>query len=234
MEVSVDLKSMYDSQYSDCTEEWRKIGAVGKAANIMKLTNGQSFASVLEVGAGDGNVLAQLAGRGFSSRLSAAEISDSAIRQIKKKGIPGLEDVRKFDGYRLPFAYQQFDLAICSHVLEHVEHPRELLREIRRVSRQQVFEVPIDFSHRVDKKFHHFYEYGHINIFTPALFNFLLYSEGFEVVKSKGTMYRREVIDFQYDRRSAEYFKIRMKRLLWKSLPVLMRLKPNVYTVLTR
>lgn len=224
---------MYDAQYSDRTEEWRRIGAVGKADNIINVTAGRTFANVVEVGAGDGNILAELSRRHFCPQLTAVEISDSAIRQIKKKNIPELVEVKQFDGYTLPFADAQFDLAICSHVIEHVEHPRQLLREIKRISRQQVFEVPIDFSFRVDQKFQHFNAYGHINIYTPALFNFLLYSEGFEVLQNKHALYSQEVVDFQNDKRSAQYYKIWLKRFLWKSIPMLMKLKPNTYTVLT-
>ncbi len=231
MEVSKELKVMYDAQYSDQTEEWRRIGSIGKVDNIVEVTRNHTFTSVIEVGAGDGNILTELSRRHFCPRLTAAEISDSAIRQIKKKNISELVEVRQFDGYTLPFAEGQFDLAICSHVIEHVEHPRQLLREIRRISRQQVFEVPIDFSFRVDRKFKHFDAYGHINIYTPALFNFLLYSEGFEILQNRHALYRREVVDFQNKKYSTQYFANLLKRALWKNIPLLMKLKPNTYTV---
>ena len=38
-----------------------------------------------------------------------------------------------FDGRRLPFDDAGFDLVFCKQVLEHVEHPQELLREVARV-----------------------------------------------------------------------------------------------------
>jgi SAM-dependent methyltransferase len=40
-----------------------------------------------------------------------------------------------FDGQRLPFEDSSFDLVYCKQVLEHVEHPHELLREVARVLR---------------------------------------------------------------------------------------------------
>lgn len=40
-----------------------------------------------------------------------------------------------FDGRRLPFEDASFDLVYCKQVLEHVEHPHELLREVARVLR---------------------------------------------------------------------------------------------------
>ena len=38
-----------------------------------------------------------------------------------------------FDGRRLPFDDGSFELVYCKQVLEHVEHPRELLAEVSRV-----------------------------------------------------------------------------------------------------
>lgn len=38
-----------------------------------------------------------------------------------------------FDGRRLPFGDESFELVYCKQVLEHVEHPRELLAEVARV-----------------------------------------------------------------------------------------------------
>jgi SAM-dependent methyltransferase len=40
-----------------------------------------------------------------------------------------------FDGRRLPFEDESFDLVYCKQVLEHVEHPRELVAEAARVLR---------------------------------------------------------------------------------------------------
>lgn len=232
--LNKELKKKYDSQYSDDTEEWRKIGAIGKVENILDLTKDLHLETVVDIGAGDGNLLASLAENESNLNMTAVEISSSAIEQIKKKNITGLKEIKQFDGYTLPFDDNAFDLAICSHVIEHVEFPRMLLREIKRISKMQVFEVPIDFSFQVDKKFKHFNSYGHINIYTPALFNFLLYTEGFDIIKYKSALYRKEVIKFQNKKLSFRYMLILFKRQILKSFPVLMNIKPNTYTVLTK
>jgi ubiquinone/menaquinone biosynthesis C-methylase UbiE len=234
MDISNELKTKYDTQYSDKTEEWRKIGAIGKAENIIDLSKGIDFKRVIDIGAGDGNILSLLSEKNFCNDFTAVEISDSAIEQIKKKKIKGLLQIKQFDGYKLPFNDKEFDLAICSHVIEHVEFPRMLLREIKRISKHQIIEVPIDFSFQVDKKFKHYYSYGHINIYTPALFNFLLFTEEFEIIRNKNGLYQKEVIEFQFKKGSVNYFKFMIKRLVWKTIPMLMKLKPNTYTVLTK
>ena len=38
-----------------------------------------------------------------------------------------------FDGHALPFEDGSFELVCCKQVLEHVEHPRELMAEVARV-----------------------------------------------------------------------------------------------------
>src|SRR6185295_11388109 len=40
-----------------------------------------------------------------------------------------------FDGRRLPFDDASFELVYCKQVLEHVEHPRDLIAEAARVLR---------------------------------------------------------------------------------------------------
>jgi SAM-dependent methyltransferase len=43
---------------------------------------------------------------------------------------------------RLPFADKAFDFVICSHVLEHVEHPERAVAELQRVGRRGYIETP--------------------------------------------------------------------------------------------
>jgi len=46
------------------------------------------------------------------------------------------------DAADMPFADHAFDYAICSHVLEHVEHPDRVIAELTRVARAGYIEVP--------------------------------------------------------------------------------------------
>ncbi len=89
-------------------------------------------------------------------------------------------------------------MVYCSHVIEHVEHPRLLLRELRRVARHQVFEVPQDYHVGVHKGLAHYLGYGHINIFTPSLFKFLVMSESFKILKERRTQLSDEVQRFMW------------------------------------
>ena len=46
------------------------------------------------------------------------------------------------DAADMPFADKVFDYAICSHVLEHVEHPDRVIAELSRVAKAGYIEVP--------------------------------------------------------------------------------------------
>jgi len=233
METSDNIKQSYSEQYSTSMIEWRTIAAKYKAMNIVKLSKKITFNNVLEVGAGEGSILYWLSKWKFSENLYAIEISESGIEILKGKQIDHLKEVLLFDGYKIPYPDNYFDLVICSHVMEHVEHERVLLREIKRVSKYQIFEVPIDFSFYVDKKTKQFLAYGHINIYTPALFRFLLLTENFNVIQDKCHLYENEVLNYVYNKSWKKLLVVKMKYLLLRLFPYLLGIKPSSYVVLT-
>ncbi|MBD1365767.1 class I SAM-dependent methyltransferase [Mucilaginibacter sp. ZT4R22] len=194
--ISGNVKTAYDEFYQKHDEAWRMLGAKYKAQHIVDVCTGKSFGKVLEVGAGDGSILKYLSDQNFAPEYHAVEISASGVEHIKAANIKGLKSVLEFDGYKLPFGDDSFDLIILSHVLEHVEHERILLREIKRVARQFVIEVPLDYKAGVDKNIKHFLAYGHINVYTPTSLRYLLITEGYEIEKDLTSMIEPEVTRF--------------------------------------
>jgi SAM-dependent methyltransferase len=146
IQVSDFLKRNYEQAYASGGSDWRRIGALGKVDNIVALCSALPHDSALEIGAGDGAILERLSELKFCSALHALEISPSGVETIEKKGIPELVECAVFDGYEVPFDDDAFDLAILSHVLEHVEYPRKLLHEASRVARYVCVEVPLEDS----------------------------------------------------------------------------------------
>ena len=116
--------------------------------------------------------------------------------KIKERKLSRLKEAQTFDGYKIPYADDSFDLIILAHVLEHVEHERILIRELKRVAKHIVIEVPKDYRFGVDKRMKHFMDYGHINMYTPTSLRFLLKSEGLELVADKVSMIKPEVSYF--------------------------------------
>ena len=233
MEVSSDLKSAYSGQYSGAEAEWRKLGAKYKALNIVELAKELQAQKVCEVGCGEGSILQWLSDFDFASQLYGIDISKSGIERTSEKKIKNIVELKIFDGYTIPYPDKFFDLAVCSHVIEHVEHPRILLREIQRISKKQVFEVPIDFSFYVDRKAKHYLNYGHINIFTPGLFRFLLLSENFNILREKNYFYPADIAKFMHRKNLVKRFTQGLKQLILKSIPYFRGIKPSSYAVLT-
>lgn len=241
MNTHQNLTNAYDTQYASGTTAWREIGAKYKVRHIQTVTAGKHFERILEVGAGDGAVLAQLEKIDIANRLAAVEISQEGITHIQNRKLTKLDDLQLFDGYRLAYPDQYFEAVVCTHVIEHVEHPRLLLREIKRVSKYQIFEIPIDFSSKIDKKTSHFLGYGHINIYTPALFRFLLLSEGFEILADLCSIWEAELwhLEAQINKQKMSalryyswYALSLAKRTLWHWQPTYLKKRnPDAYTV---
>jgi SAM-dependent methyltransferase len=144
-----DLSGFYDSAYASGGArhaEWRELGARGKADHVAELARRASLASqsVVEIGCGDGALLAELSARGFGGSLAGFDISTAAIELARGRAIPRVSSLDVFDGVRLPVADRSFDLGVLSHVLEHVDEPSVLLREVARACRAVVVEVPLE------------------------------------------------------------------------------------------
>ena len=119
--VREDLRKHYGDYYRNADLEWRRLGAADKVLNIVSLCRSLPHDSILEIGAGDGAILERLAALGFGRDYRALEISPSAVEVVKSKAIPRLVDCRVFDGYQLPYEDRSLDIAVLSHVLEHVD-----------------------------------------------------------------------------------------------------------------
>lgn len=188
--LNTDIRRHYEHTFASVSPEWRRLGAIDKAHNIMSLCKNHGFANIVEIGAGDGAILEQLSRHGFARSYTALEISESAVAAIKDRRIGGFKEAVLFDGYSTPFDDRSFDLAILSHVIEHVEHPRLLLREVSRIVRGDkgaIFvEVPTELTLRAGRNFR-WTDTGHINIYSPLTIRHLLQSTHFDVLSERLT-----------------------------------------------
>lgn len=243
--LSEEVKTAYDDFYATNDVAWRMLGAKYKAQNIVDVCKGINPKKVLEVGAGDGSILHFLNEWNFAEELNALEIAQSGVDKINERKLSKLKEAQTFDGYQIPYADDSFDLIILAHVLEHVEHERILIRELKRVAKHIVIEVPKDYRFGVDKRMKHFLDYGHINMYTPTSLRFLLKSEGLELVADKISMtkpevnYFNEFINKKANKSIGKQLKIqleyRIKRLLGNVLGQNKKEQfANAYTVLTK
>jgi SAM-dependent methyltransferase len=180
--IGQDVRERYEAYYGSVElGEWRRLGAIDKAANVLELSRGLQVRSLLDVGCGDGALIARLVELRFAIAYHGVDISSSAIAIARAKAVRAAV-FESFDGEVLPFAPGSFDLAVLSHVVEHLEHPRVLLRETRRVARRVIVEVPCEHTVRLP------WDYtpdpvGHINFYTPKTIRRLVQSCGLTVRK---------------------------------------------------
>lgn len=193
------LDATYRDRYAGGASEWRRLGAVDKAENVVALCAALPHASVLEIGAGEGALLRRLSELGFGDALHALEISPSGANAIEAQAIPRVRECRLYDGARIPYEDARFDLAILSHVLEHVEHPRALLYEAARVARCIFVEVPLEDTLRLPADFA-FDSLGHINAWSPKTFRRLVQSCGLRVLGQITVNPSRELYAFRRGR----------------------------------
>lgn len=212
--LTSDFQTAYQDFYTNNDVAWRMLGAKYKAKNIVDVCKSIKPQKVLEVGAGDGSILHFLNEWDFAPEIYALEIAESGVAKIKERNLKNLKEVQIFDGYKIPYPDNSFDLIILAHVLEHVEHERILIRELKRVAKNIAIEVPRDYKFGVDQRLSHFLAYGHINMYTPTLLRFLLRSEGLEIVADKSSLITPEVTLFN------DYINRKAQKSILKTLKV--------------
>jgi SAM-dependent methyltransferase len=172
----LDQREFYEAGYTqpDAAEaerlgRWRALGARSKAAHVRALCSetGLRPRSVVEIGCGDGALLAAL--RGLAPVFDGFELSAPAAA-LARRALPDARRVEPFDGLEVPAEDGEYDLAILSHVLEHVPVPGPLLAEAARVAHEVIVEVPLEDnrSARRPEKRAEAAGIGHLHFFSRA------------------------------------------------------------------
>ena len=182
-EMNGDLKTHYGEYYDGLKGEWKRLSRRDTVDNVTSLCDGIPHRTVLEIGCGDGVLLELLSEvvDDFAEELHAIEVAQSAVDLTRERGIESLRACTLFDGYTIPYDDARFDLAIMSHVIEHVEYPRRLLYEAARVARCVFVEVPLEHNARLPEDFI-FTRTGHLNFYSRKTMRRLVQSCGYEVV----------------------------------------------------
>jgi ubiquinone/menaquinone biosynthesis C-methylase UbiE len=170
--INSSLQSMYNEYYhnNEGTIRKRELTALDTLNHIQSVCDISDSQKILDVGAGEGSLLECLSKLDCNYQLYGVEISTSGIATINSKNIPNLVEVIQFDGYKIPYPDKYFDLAICIHVLEHVEHERLFLEELKRVATRVIIEVPLEHTFRIDRSIKTGKLHGHINFYTVDTF----------------------------------------------------------------
>ena len=154
-------------------------------------------AEILDVGCGNGSLIASFGNRGWD--LSGLDISVSAI-EVAKKQFP---DIRFFVGdattdLNSVLGHQEFDVIISTEVIEHVYNPRGLVRNafaLLKPGGMLILSTPyhgylknlaIALFDRADNHFDPLSDHGHIKFFSTRTLSTVLWEAGFEDVEFTG------------------------------------------------
>lgn len=222
--MSVDdyAKHYADHYGSDEQTYWRELGARDKAANVISMwaATGEARAPrVADIGCGEGALIAELGKRGFGADFVGFEISSSGVAAASKRTFGRPTRIELYDGHRTPAGDQEFDVAVLSHVIEHVENPRGLLREAARIARYVFVEVPLELHTRTPRHFA-WTELGHVNLYNPLVIRQLVESIGATVIGEQVTCPCREAMVFRREGLRSELRYVVMTSVLrvWPSL----------------
>jgi 2-polyprenyl-3-methyl-5-hydroxy-6-metoxy-1,4-benzoquinol methylase len=125
--------------------------------------------SCLDVGCGSGHLLAEFRKIGFDGRLVGLDTAGSAKHQVLGHNL----DLEFYQGYLSDQAWgREFDLILCTEVLEHCEYPHEVIQDMLKVIKEGgkiVITVPDGRKDTWD---------GHIHFWSPE--SFKLFIESFQ------------------------------------------------------
>jgi ubiquinone/menaquinone biosynthesis C-methylase UbiE len=101
---------------------------------LQKYINNSSVNKILDIGCGEGTRLVSLVKKTSKDKEAyGVDISETAIK-LAKSNYPNLNFI-KSDIEKVPFKGKIFDLIYSAYVLEHLNNPRKLLEEAKRLLR---------------------------------------------------------------------------------------------------
>ncbi len=194
------IKELYTSgDYLKKNPDWHVGESPWKVKEIIRMFQRDKITpkTICEVGCGAGEVLRLLQmGMDSDCIFSGYEISPQAFELSKSR-----------ENERLHFKLQDFieekdvyfDLILVLDVLEHMENPYDLLRDIKTKSLYKIIQFPLDISVRSvlrDQIVTYRETFGHIHYFTKSIALRMLEEMGYEVLDS---FYTDEFIPLPWD-----------------------------------
>lgn len=111
-----------------------RVLALARSYSILTALATVDFGSCLDVGSGEGR-LSYLIATLFGAHCVGVDLSRE-FAVLSRRNFGTL--MYAANAGALPFGDQQFDVVVCSEVLEHVEHPFAVLAELWRVARHAI------------------------------------------------------------------------------------------------
>lgn len=168
----------YDINYAS-VDDMRQYGPMARHVRrlIFQVIGDLSFGSILDVSCGGGELLSEMAMRYPAVELAGTEYSrrrlEAAAQRIPRERLYQLDLVTEA-------LNRQFDLVVCSEVLEHIADDHAAIANLRRMTRRYLLVTTIQGP---------FYEYerqsvGHVRSYTRADLEGKIQEAGFRIVRT--------------------------------------------------
>ena len=108
-----------------------------KIVELLKYEKPDTTLNILDFGCGDGNSSLYIRKHFPNANIFGVDVSEKSIEKAKSKNISGTE-FKVFDGLKMPYGDESFEVVFTSMVFHHIEHKlhQGILNEIYRVLKQ--------------------------------------------------------------------------------------------------
>lgn len=182
-----DLKNFYDQEAVRHVDAGTRHLMWYRFHTMMNMIRGRHL-SVLEIGAGDGDVVLNLSKKGY--RCFAMDISD--IRLKKYENEAKQHGIRQLLGNvedKIPLEDESMDVVLCGEIIEHVPDNDKAVQEIHRVLKrngQFILSVPYRETLKIAKCpdcGKQFELNGHLHTYDKKSVQSLLERHGFSIAR---------------------------------------------------
>ena len=204
------------------------------ADNILKHIS-CSAKNIIDVGCGDGYILHMLLQSKKHTIKHACGLDFSRKRLEKTKHFVPQVQVIEGTIFGLPFPNNSFDTVICSETLEHLENYEQALKELIRITRNElIITVPNEerlSTERCPKCNHHFYVNDHINSFEANKFKKIIEGQS-DSIRVKNIVTFQTIYSYNnFTTRWPVFFRVMLDRFLVLLSKKISFFKPNYLLV---
>lgn len=158
MDMTNEQNVKYADNYSDMMKRSRKVGYLN-TDDI--LNSGIADGNVLEIGPGPGVLGINWLEKTENTHLTGLDICEEMIRNARKNAEEILKDPCRAEyvtgnAENMPFPTDTFDAVFSNSSLHEWEHPKEVLKEIRRVLKPGAKFFISDFRKDIEKAYKYF------------------------------------------------------------------------------
>lgn len=105
-------------------------------SSLVSLAKPLNPITILDAGCGEGFTMNKLVENGIGKKIEGVEHSKDALN-LGRKLFPNLT-FKEGNIYNMPYEDNSFDLVTCTEVLEHINEPTKVFKEVLRVSKKYV------------------------------------------------------------------------------------------------